>query len=198
MNVDLPAKIIYNSKRKMGKKEEVLNKIERSFKANNPQLKFEYHPKFEDSMNRLFSNNLRYAIPRKIRDVWHLWHLRKRIKWAWQRLTRGWDDTVAWNLSDYLARMLPGVLADIAENADGHPAGLDKKITYGTTKSLKEWKQVLKKMGRGFKAAESLMVADDKLFLKGGGVNVQARNKAMDEFNVGMDLFKEYFFSLWD
>ena len=187
--------MIYNSKRKMGKKEEVLNQIEKGLRASNPHLKFTYHPKFEDSMNHLFSNNLRYAIPRKIGDVWHL---RKRIKWAWQRLNRGWDDTVAWNLSSYLARMLPMALADIAENANGYPANIDKKVTYSTTKSLREWEQVLKKMGRGFKAAESIMVADDKLFLKDGGLDVQAYNKAMGEFNAGMDLFKEYFFSLWD
>lgn len=44
--------------------------------------------------------------------------VRNHIKWAYQRLTRGFDDRATWNLDDYLSKHIAAVIMRYVEKAD--------------------------------------------------------------------------------
>lgn len=47
----------------------------------------------------------------------------RQVKWAYQRVTRGWDDRAVWSLDAHLARTLGQQLVRMGEIAYGHPEG---------------------------------------------------------------------------
>ena len=62
------------------------------------------------------------------------------IKYAFQRVFRGYDDTVGWNLESHLADLINKVTLDMAENSSGYPNGLTEK----------KWKEILQQISFGF------------------------------------------------
>ncbi len=149
-----------------------------------------------------------------------------RIRWAWQRLYRGWDDRVIWNVDIYLARMLPIWLGVLRDSKLGVPANLcTKSVDYGAV----IWEGVLDKIINGFIAAQHIAEIDFPILddlrslekrrygrilrpwideeyaqskqlqkeLDFGPELKRQEGVAYKEFQEGMDLFKEYFFSLW-
>ncbi len=150
----------------------------------------------------------------------------RRIKWAWQRLTRGWDDRVVWAIDIYLARMLPIWLQALKKDKMGVPANL-------CTKSVEDgervWNDILDTIINGFLAAKRITELDFPIFedlreleeerygrllipwdeedvkkLDPLNEELDVRNKLMqqqseaqEEFEAGMVLFQDYFFSLW-
>jgi len=44
-----------------------------------------------------------------------------QAEWAWQRLTRGWDDTALWSLDVYWAKAMSEQLLVMADITHGHP-----------------------------------------------------------------------------
>lgn len=62
----------------------------------------------------------------RARDVYWRWHRRvttfpRRLKWAHQRVVRGWDDTSLWRLDGWLAKTLGAQLVEMSEIAHGYP-----------------------------------------------------------------------------
>lgn len=60
--------------------------------------------------------------------VWMLYVLRRKtgeacreVRWAWQRVFRGWDDRASWNIDAYLAKHLGEQLTAQADFAHGWP-----------------------------------------------------------------------------
>ena len=85
------------------------------------------------------------------------WLLSKRfrsIRWAWQRLTRGWDDRAIWSIDHWLAKNLSEMLPELAKVSHGWPAvlvnqaglykGLDPSFTF------EDWQKELRKAGALF------------------------------------------------
>lgn len=70
----------------------------------------------------------------------------RRLRWAWQRVYRGWDDRVIWNLDWYLAKMLPIWLRQLKAQKHGVPMGLDSA----------GWDAVLDDVIAGFEAAHRI------------------------------------------
>jgi len=103
----------------------------------------------------------------------------RHLKWAWQRAYRGWDDTVVWSIDYYLAQYMPIWLRKLKEDKKGIPIGLTEE----------EWSVILYKITTGFEVAYKIIEMD----YDGHGQEI-----AYKKFEEGMDLFKEYFFSLWD
>jgi len=79
------------------------------------------------------------------------------LKYAYQRLTRGYDDRLFWSLADYVDPMIVAHVRNLAVMGNGHPAGLTEKkwqkvlITilagFGdepTSGDVKEWKKYMK------------------------------------------------------
>lgn len=45
----------------------------------------------------------------------------REVKWAWQRVFRGWDDRVSWDISYYLNKNLPLWLEEVISHSDAMP-----------------------------------------------------------------------------
>jgi hypothetical protein len=122
-----------------------------------------------------------------------LWKYYRPVKFLWQRLTRGFDDSCLWSL-DYACikwiyprlkalRELPphGVPQHHTEvYPEGHEYAGDPRIL-----SEEEWDSILGEMLLGFK----LVMDSDSYPLSPG---------EHDQLEKSMDVFREWFFALWD
>jgi len=133
-----------------------------------------FAPGFWKSVDKCFSNKLQYLIPRSIRNV------KYEIKYAWQRVFRGYDDR--WHFSTYsmIGDTLIKALGGLKKYHTGYPAHLKG--------NGKEWKQILGEIIKGFKAARKISETFNPKKIK-------VYNK---DFQKGMKLFVKYYFSLWD
>lgn len=95
----------------------------------------------------------------------------RTIKWAWQRVVRGYDDRLYWAMDEYLDPIILAGLRNLRENGHGYPSGLTEK----------KWNQILDKMMVAFEL--------DKY-----SVNRKNHIKRKD----GMALFAFYYDNLWD
>jgi len=122
------------------------------------------------------------------------------LKCAWQRVFRGWDDTVIWNLDWYLSKMIP-IWIKVLKNKkhsipqemfDGLP--YDNNYCYSNENEKiaeNKWSNILDKIAKGF---ESYCKIQNK-----GLCKKEAEFFELNEsYEVGFDLFKKYFSNLWD
>lgn len=138
----------------------------------------------------------------------------KQIKWWFQKRIRGYSDADLWCLDYFLAEFLHKIMSSyISYNKNGYPAKFN---------SPEEWEAVLLQIKDGFKAAVDLTnedyiedyvtgYHDEEINCTDGSksilhnmpilnfVGIKEKESELHEtFNQGMDLFKEYFFGLWD
>jgi len=107
----------------------------------------------------------------------------RKIKWFWQRGTRGYADCDWWDLDSYLARWLPKALKEFrTKRISSHPA---------MVKDQKTWVEILKKMEKGFEAHEKL---HDCFFCPKN----KRQEKWMKDYKEGLRLFGKHFYNLWD
>lgn len=100
--------------------------------------------------------------------------VKRRIKYLWQRLTRGWDDSDTWSLDSTIAEFVLPRLIRFKELNNGHPGNL----------TWDEWNNILDDMIWSMQA-----IVDDKQY---------NYDKETDErIQKGLDLFGEYFLGLW-
>lgn len=121
----------------------------------------------------MFSYNNRYLFFHPWTFLWLCW---RELQYAWQRIFRGWDDRVIWSIDWYLAEVMPVWIRRLKETKIGYPMGMEED----------EWDKILDGIIEGFEAAYRIMDLTDE------------KGKDLDKFHSGMDLFKEYFFNLWD
>ncbi len=146
-------------------------------------MKIEFAPGFEKSMERLISNNPWYLVPRMLRDF------RYEVKYAWQRVFRGWDDPAWYSFYSEHSRRTIETLTYLKKNHNGHP---------GQMSGSEEWVAILDKMIDGFMAADSISRME---YHDGAHTHEEreAKREAMQKrFENGMVLFTEYYFHLWD
>jgi hypothetical protein len=140
-------------------------------------------PQWDDKLPSLFGLRFkRWILPHVfIREV------ARELKWAWQRVYRGWDDRVLWSIHDHLIDHLPIWLTWLRDNGAGFPADMTEQ----------QWNEELSRMIAGFEAARKL---DDLDWMDIQGKDEQAaeQQRLSEVFNNGMKSFTEYFFSLWD
>lgn len=65
---------------------------------------------------RYWSGYAFYRVRDRVRDV------PRQVRWAHQRLFRGWDDRAVWSLDTHLAKTLGAQLVCMADNAHGYPS----------------------------------------------------------------------------
>jgi len=108
-----------------------------------------------------------HLLCRQLRDVFY------PIKWAWQRVYRGYDDTAWWDLHLYLAKIAAPVLKEMADRTPGYPPDL----------SSDEWTAHLSKMhiAMDLIANDSCEYSDEQ-------------HRAMDE---GCELMGKWYRHLW-
>jgi hypothetical protein len=117
-----------------------------------------------------------------------------RIKYAHQRLTRGWDDRVVWSVDWWLNGIMPDILRQLKENQHGIPMEIflpEECDEWGNPKegmdelASARWDAILDKMIAGFEASARICGHDQR-----------DGDKAI--FEEGMALFVKHYHSLWD
>ena len=127
-----------------------------------------------------------------------------QIKWAWQRLFRGWDDRVAYGIDWYIAKNMPAWIERMKEYGNSYPFDL----TY------EEWHGILDEMSVGFDAGYQLLNEDFPAWKElwdscweGGDVPnpdefwpklSEQKEEATKKFDRGMELFVKWFWNMWD
>lgn len=147
---------------------------------------------------------------------WKHW-LRPRTYWkpfhyAYQRVIRGWADCDTWSLDTHVAEVLSEAVLHLKENKRGFPSGLVPDDV-DHEEGIEKWKGILRDISDGFKA--SLVVNDVPDEFISHSLTEQDRfgrakriydwdavekyrAEKLETFHKGMDLFKQYFFNLWD
>ena len=123
----------------------------------------------------------------------------RQIKWAYQRVVRGWDDRASWSVDYWLNDMMPDILLRLKETKHGTPIefyeGLphDNNYDYGDTgdKIAKErWNAELDKIIAAFVCAKKINELEYET-----DYNLKTLEKV---FRDGMKSFVKYYFNLWD
>jgi hypothetical protein len=141
----------------------------------------------------------------------------RNLKYAWQRIFRGWDDMESWNIYSYFLDRNIEMLNVFSKNL----------ISYPPDSSPEEWADTLLKITDGFEAGKKLSdldtvawdekyklmcergisgldsINDGKVYEIDKEINFWERHeKEMKEFeerfNEGMKLFVDNFWHLWD
>ena len=138
-------------------------------------MKIKYTKGFVKDVERLFSRNLRYRLPRILQST------RLEIKWAFQRAFKYYDDVWCWDTFSRLDYIMPLVMREINKHGYGHPGNLS---------SEKEWRDIREKIAKGFEAHG--IIHNNSLWK---GKKYDALNK---KYKEGMALFVKHYDSLWD
>jgi hypothetical protein len=123
---------------------------------------------------------------------------RRHVKYALQRVFRGWDDRVIWSINDYLARMIPVWVKELKRKSHGIPCVFfddedwdEQKSEYknGSEKRAEEkYHFALDQIVRGFEAYSKMQETYDKEEL--AMLNIT--------YKLGFSYFQKYFNDLWD
>lgn len=138
-----------------------------------------------------------YALQRpwKIFDYW-----KYEIIHAYQRVSRGWDDTAVWSIDYYLADLIPQLVKSLKENGNGLPGfafeGLESNEEGSYTDeqwkiASARWDKVLDEIAEGF---ESWKKFDEKVLHP----EDYEKDEDYQKFLKAMDLLKEHWGSFWD
>jgi len=134
----------------------------------------------------------------------HPWELlsywKRQIRWAWQRVFRGWDDRATWAVDYYFANILPQIIRKLKEEKHGIPVQMFDSDPYPVENEYlgyndedmviaeEKWNKILDEIADGF---ENYKTIDE--------VPLAEREKAYQDFFDGaFELFKKYFVNLWD
>ena len=124
--------------------------------------------------------------------------IKSNLKWAWQRLSRGWDNRAIWSIDVYLAELIPQLVRRLKEVTHGVPGSMfepedwdakaniwkDGKVEAATAK----WNAILDEIAEGFEEYYTLSVEGD------GTIDAWESEK----FKRAFDLLRQYFSNLWD
>jgi len=124
-----------------------------------------------------------------------VYFLRLRLPCFFRRGKNGYSYIDVWSFDSYLCDVIIGGVKLLKENLHGAPHELfDDNAENQTWK----WEAVLDKIIEGFEAGRALIDMD---YIHLGDTKetwMPKQEKLTAKFNEGMDLFKQYFFNLWD
>jgi hypothetical protein len=128
--------------------------------------------------------------------------LLQTIKHWYQRAKRGYSYQDLWSFNSYLSSIIPPALREYNKNVSGCPGDLydESKINDGCHK----WKEILEEIAQGFEAAEEmknihfLYRKDNPDRSHSFEYDEKRAQYLVNKFERGIDLFKKYYFSLWD
>lgn len=132
----------------------------------------------------------RYVLP----GVCYGW--KYEIKFAWQRVFRGYDNSAIWSHHSYHSKQTAEILRNLAENKVGCPANLfDAK---NKKDACHKWKALLVQMAEGFEAATAIDNMDYMDMKDTRKQYMKKHDALMKKFDKGMKLYCENYMSLWD
>lgn len=125
-----------------------------------------------------------------------IWDIKTSIRHAWQRLLRGWDDSVVWSIDYYLAKMLPIWLKELKRKSRGAPISyfpqnklMEDMTDDDNNMARKKWFADLDIIIAGFTAYKRIQDMDYDM--------VGEEDRLLAEFNTGMRKLAEIFETLW-
>lgn len=119
-----------------------------------------------------------------------------KIKYAYQRMVRGYDDTDNWDIGYYLSGKLPFMLEKVKEHK-GVPSLIFEEKDFDDKGNIlpgiyeirkKEYTRILEKIALGFRSYR---------FIQDNYPDDIESKKYWDDFNEGMALFVKYYSTLW-
>lgn len=127
----------------------------------------------------------------------------REIKYAYQRLKRGYSDRDLWDFDSYLCEMVPMAVRNLAKNSMGCPGDLWDKDAKNN--ECHKWSEILEEIAQGFEAADQIksMRRYCKWLKTPEGLYEHELEKEKDKqltikYERGMELFAKYFMNLWD
>jgi hypothetical protein len=105
----------------------------------------------------------------------------REIKYAYQRVARGYDDSAKWGLYEFISRVSLPILKEYRNNGAGYPIMFN---------SREEWNVVLDKMISAFE----IIIKDEYWY----GINKKTYKKDLKTIKEGLSMFSKYFMQLWD
>jgi hypothetical protein len=136
----------------------------------------------------------------------------RRIKWAYQRVRYGYDETYYWNLDSKLISIILPSLRALRNNHCGHPGDLtDKKWCGILDQMIKGWESAKRVIGDVYLDeiqpgwAEDMRKLSTEQWLNNNVITKEtwskvheAEKKDIKTFEQSMKLFTKYYFGLWD
>jgi len=112
------------------------------------------------------------------------------VKWGFQRMFRGYDDTAFWSLDRYLLDIILPVLKEYRENGHGIAIvdGFEEKPF---EEQEKEWHRILDSMINSFQ----MLKEDDEDFVIH---DKEWYEKHYQQIQEGLQLFAKHYQTLWD
>lgn len=160
-----------------------------------------------------FIENIYYSISRGIDN---LFDIPMKIKCFYQRGKRGWSDRDWWGLDEYISNIVIECLTKLKKERIGLPTWSENK---SEKQAKKEWTNILDTIINTFKINLDIIERDtiyipienftwkkyksykryvEKMKKK---YNIKIRlmtKRESQKYEKGFDLFKKYFFNLWD
>ena len=113
------------------------------------------------------------------------------VRWAWQRVFKGYDERVAWSIDWHLVEVMPlwlDELIDGVKKMGGTP--MDFVDLYDNEEQAETaWIETLEEIRNGFLAGADVLNLEWD--------NVEEYNELMKRAEHGLELFRKHFFSLW-
>jgi hypothetical protein len=218
--LDKPQPIIKGEYMKELEKDDdtVFNDIEDMFKEfEEEDLKWkEKHPfraHIRDWLDKRFPNGIAGGYRVYYANIWKiLRYYKDEVKYANQRVFRGWDDKAAWHVGYYLSETLPGIIRQLKKVKHGFPVrmyegaedfpisemelgSIDKDGNYVETEEEKiaaeKWDKILDEIAEGF---ECYLKFDEEFDYK----IPREEDENYKKFQHALDLLKEHYEDLWD
>ena len=122
---------------------------------------------------------------------------KRTLKSKIQRFIRGYSDEDVWAMDYWFLEIVPKMLRQLRDNSMGRPTNF---------KTKEEWHNELNKIIYYFEQANPDTMIEENEYASDDEFDAQKfldreyeLNKKRDEMkNKGLDLFKEYFWELWD
>ena len=117
-----------------------------------------------------------------------------QVKWAFQRMFRGWDDSAVFGVDRHIAILIPKLVRELLKDETGTPGAMFSDSDFDKEGSVSpeiekqrnaEWKQILTDIAEGF---EDYSTNGECWMFEGSS----------EKFEKAFDLFRKYFSSLWD
>lgn len=172
---------------------EMFEDIDREFKEEHP---IEYW--IDNSLFKgkgLFS----YAPHHVIEHPWILVKdVSRQIKWAWQRVFRGWDDRIIWSIDFYLDEKIPVWMEQLKKQKHGVPSCLFESEDWDELNGVSDEKyaiaeakfdSILDQIAEGFKAHREMEEFHQ---------NEPEYKELEKKFDNAFSLLHTHWSSLWD
>lgn len=125
-----------------------------------------------------------------------IYNPKREIKYAWQRVFRGWDDTACWDAGDYFLNNFIGILNQFQKKLNGFPSSVG---------SLNKWEKIIQQMIDGFEAGRRVEYGEN--YYNCSSINydkatidkiIKLDRQDSKKLNKALLLFVKYFHELWD